>query len=687
MPIYVVKTKGYTGEKEKKMRGYFKQVFSKKSGIFNARTRIHIPYIFPYICLLFSTPVNADTAVQSGTTLHSNLSQITASATSYDAKANIGVASLSAETSNTTNTPNTRTTQTANFNNSTNTTIPQNNVQNLKGFGLPKGITGYTDYSTTSSTLLKKEVGVGTRAIKPQAEGYEPKLGQVSVIPLAQKDLEKYDFEENHFWTKRDDVINGFSIRTAQKYYGNLFDLIHDNFIRPLSYKDIANKLLESLSGFTEQISIDISTGRMLLHNKDYKLIGNYKKIDDNDKNGWVDIYINTILTLRKSNKSIGGATQEQILYLTTLYLLKSLDENATYLDPTTNMERQKRLATTTLGFTHRKTPAGLQVLSITKDSPAYYSNIRQGDIITHINGIATTTLKDEQIEYILGGTDMDTTMHINYVPYISKQPSETYIRKNRVIIPATTPNLIDGLPVITIANFRDGSAHELKQSVELLADSIRKTGGLILDLRGNISGNPTEAIESANLFINGGNILTSARQVADPEIKTYTAKSGDILNGAPIVIMVDNTTKGSAEIFASIFDGTKRAVIIGTPTFGEGTIAGTYSLPDNSSVSFAIEEAKNAKGITPNKIGVVPLICTSNIMSDKDIQTLTANITAGKFKDNRPDTNNKTADTINAIRNSCRAIYPNATTANINVRVAGALLSTPNTYHKLLGK
>ena len=626
------------------MRGNLLNFFSK-----GHKKVLHdsIPLIFPCICILsINTPAYADTFAKSDTTLQSNLKNTTKSTL----------------------------------------TTPQNNIQNLRGFGLPDGVTGYTQNSSTTTTLHQGNVGIGSRSAKELPQNYELKKGQVSVVPVTKANLGEFDFEENHFWTKRDDIINGFSIRTAQKYYEKLFDVIKNNFIRPLSYKDIANKLLEALSGFTEQITIDTTTGRILIYNKKLKLVGNYKKIEDDDKMGWVDIFINTILTLRKNSKSIGSASQDQIHYTTTLYLLKSLDENATYLDPVTNTDKQNKMSTATLGFTYRKTTSGLQVLSITKDSPTYFSEIHTGDIITHINAIPTTTLSDEQIEAILGGTNMDL-MHINYVSYISQKPAETYIRKNRVVIPSTTPSLIDGLPVISIANFKPGSAHEIKQSLELLSNNIRKTGGIILDLRGNIKGEGTEAIEAANLFIDGGTILTSHRRISDPEIKTYTAKSGDILNNAPIVIMVDNTTKGTAEIFTSILEGRKRAVIIGTPTFGEGTLSNSYTLTDNSGISFATEDIENAMHISPNKTGVVPLICTSNIITDADITTLISNIKSGKFRDNRPNTQEKTAEIINNIRNSCRAIYPNPNTTNMNVKIAGKILTDHTVYKKLLGK
>lgn len=530
------------------------------------------------------------------------------------------------------------------------------------------------------SLLLPSSVFANTKqTIKP----IQYKFGPVDVIPISKENADKYTYNENEYWVKGTDIVDNFSIEDAKKYYNTLYKTLHENFVKPVSYKDITNKILEGLSGFVEQLKMNTTENRILIYDKNYKLIGNFKKTGDEDVNNWVNILLNTILSLRKNNKKIADANQEQIYYTTTLYLLKSLDENANYTDPINTQKKKEALASTSLGFTYRKTTFGLQVLSILNDSPIYFSDIKTGDLITHINNIPTRSLTDEQIEYLLTSTDTDI-MYLTYIPYISNIPARVFIRKNKISIPSTNAEIVDDIPVITINNFKKGSSRELKKSFDTIKN--QKMPGLILDLRGNINGLADEAIESANLFINSREILRASNSKED-ETQTYTTKSGDISNNLPIVIIIDNTTKGPAEIFASIFEGVNRAVVIGTPSFGIGTISKTFDLPNGGEIEFATYDTLNAKNISTNKTGVVPLICTSSIFSEKDITTLKTNIIKNRFVDNRPTNNNNSAETINNIRNSCRAIYPNKDTQNLTLKIATNIVRDNVVYNKLLNK
>ena len=206
------------------------------------------------------------------------------------------------------------------------------------------------------------------------------------------------------------------------------------------------------------------------------------------------------------------------------------------------------------------------------------------------------------------------------------------------------------------------------------------------MDLRGNINGLSSEAIETANLFISGNDILKTTGN-NEKYNETYTAKKGDIFNEKPIVIIVDNTTKGASEIFASIMDGVKRAVVIGTPSFGDGHIQNKFTLPNNADIQFATSTAINAKNISTDKVGMIPIICTSSILEEKDISTLLNNIKNNKFVDNRPDNNNQTSESIKNIRKSCQALFPSPETDNLMIKTATNILNDSDAYKKLLEK
>ncbi|MBR1544569.1 MAG: hypothetical protein IJ638_01335 [Alphaproteobacteria bacterium] len=506
-------------------------------------------------------------------------------------------------------------------------------------------------------------------------------FANVEVLPLSKADVAKYEYKPKEYWVNGTDIIDDFSIEQAQKFYTKLYDTVIANYVKPITHQQITNIILEGLSGFTEKLSIDTTNNRILIYDPNLKLLGNFTKVSDNDTESWVNLLIKTILALRKNNEKIAKAHQEQIYYLTTLYLLKSLDENSNYIDPVSKARETYNNNSTSLGFTYRRTTFGIQVLSIFKDSPIYFSDIKTGDIISTINKTPTRSLTDEQLEYILTNTDTDI-LDIGYIPMISNKPTNIFLRKNQIIIPSITTKNIDNIPVLEIQNFKSGSAREVKNAI----DKTKDASGIIIDLRGNISGLSSEAIETANLFISGGEILKTTGN-NDEYNQTYTAKAGDIANSLPIIIIVDNTTKGVAEVFASIMDGARRAVVIGTPTFGDGNLQGEFTLPNNAGMHFATSTATNAKDISIDKIGVIPVVCTSTITEERDIKLLTENISKGKFVDNRPKDNNKTAETIKNIRNSCKALYPSDGVTNLMLKTAIGILKDSSAYKKLLEK
>ena len=532
--------------------------------------------------------------------------------------------------------------------------------------------------------MKHKKILLGLSILFPFAvsANADPKtLSQIEVLPLSQEELKKYEYKPKEYWVKGTKIVDNFSIPDAQKFYTSLYDTVTQNFVKPITHQKITNIILEGLSGFVEKLSVETTGTRILIYDKNLKLLGNFTKVSDIDTESWVNILIKTILTLRKNNEKMAKAHQEQIYYVTALYLLKSLDENATYLDPVSKEKETYNNDSTSLGFTYRKTSFGLQVLSIFKDSPIYFSDIKTGDIITTINKMPTQSLTDEQIEYILTNTDTDV-LNMGYISYISNKPAEIFLRKNKLIIPSITSKNIDDIPVLEIQNFKAGSAKELKNFL----DKNNESDTLILDLRGNINGLSSEAIEAANLFISGGDILKTTGN-NEKYNQTYTAKRGDIFKSKPIVIIVDNSTKGPSEIFASIMDGSKRAVVIGTPTFGNGNLQDKFTLANNSDIQFATSTATNAKDISIDKIGVVPVICTSSIVEEKDIKTLLSNINSNKFVDNRPQNNNKTAETIKNIRNSCKALFPSKETNDLTFKTAIGILKDTSAYEKLLEK
>ncbi|MDR2098720.1 MAG: hypothetical protein LBO78_01700, partial [Rickettsiales bacterium] len=395
----------------------------------------------------------------------------------------------------------------------------------------------------------------------------------------------------------------------------------------------------------------------------------------------WSNLLVNIILALRENNEKVRGAHPEQIYHLSATYLLKSLDDNALYTDPVTAEKDREGYNSTGAGFTYRHVEGGIQVLSIIRNSPAFFSPLAEGDVITHINSKKVAEITPELLEATLISNNT-AILHFNYITYIMNQPAEAYIRKDKIIMPSVTADAsVPGIPVVAIRDFRQGAARELKAAIDGLDRASMK--GLVIDLRAATGGEFSEAMEAANLFIDGGELLKTKRHDGRGG-SLYSAKEGDMLSGLPVAVIADNSTKGYPEAFAFALAERKRAVLLGTPTFGMGTVEETFDINKNRKATFATSLVFSPEGAALNGIGVAPLVCLSSFKATGDADKFVRNAKAGRFKDNRMKLAEPTKDDIETLRKSCPAVYPTMEMQALPITIAAKILEDKEAYGKL---
>ncbi|MBD5404941.1 hypothetical protein HDR59_00120 [bacterium] len=502
------------------------------------------------------------------------------------------------------------------------------------------------------------------------------------IIPIPKEEKDKYSYNKNEYWLNNTNIVNNFSIKDASEFYTNLLQDIQNNYIYDISYDKLLNYILEGLSAFSEKLEITKANNRILIHDSNLKLVGNYSTPIEGDAKAWANLIVNIILNLREKNPAIGKAHPEQIYYLTSNYLLNSLDENAKYTDSISLQKKAKGYNSHTLGFTYRKIPYGLQVLSIINESPIFFSGIEEGDVITHINTVPISKLRDEDIEATLTNDD-SSIIHLNYISYITGKQGEEYIKRNKFTIPSViVDNSNPQIPVISITNFKEKSSYELKDAIDKLNKNNIK--GIVIDLRANNGGDFTESLESANLFISGGDILKT-KGLGENKNQVFTAKAGDLLNNKPIVVIADNTTKAEAEIFAFILEANGRAVLVGSPTFGNASVYEEFDLPNKSQIKFTTKQAISPNDYVLSKVGVIPLVCVSSFTSDNSIDLFISNVRGGSFKDNRERFKTEPIDAdVKRIRNSCKSLYPLKSSQELPLKISKGIIEDTDVYNKL---
>ena len=221
-----------------------------------------------------------------------------------------------------------------------------------------------------------------------------------------------------------------------------------------------------------------------------------------------------------------------------------------------------------------------LKVVEPIDNSPADDAGVIAGDLITHINGesMQGKTIED-YTDRLRGriGTDVDITIQRQGVD----DPVDITI--TRSLIEANSPviyDAIDNIGYIRITSFNGLTTAKLHEAVEELQDEIGESNvkGYVIDLRFNPGGLLPEAISVVDSFLNSGEIVATG-DASGENLQFVQARNGDITNGAEIVVLVNGASASASEIVAGALQDHDRATVIGTQTFGKGSVQSVIPL------------------------------------------------------------------------------------------------------------
>jgi carboxyl-terminal processing protease len=294
-------------------------------------------------------------------------------------------------------------------------------------------------------------------------------------------------------------------------------------------------------------------------------------------------------------------------------------DRFSHYFDPKEYKEFQKALSGDFkgVGLSIKEVPEGLEVTTVFPDSPAEGAGIVVGDVILAADGkklggipaeVATAKIKGKV------GTKVELT-----VKSMDGGTKEIPVERANITFPAAQGRImhVNGRKVgyILYASFDQGAHAELRSEIERL----KREGaeGLIIDLRGNGGGRLDEAIASASLFVEEGDIVTTRGRATGEEV--YDAL-GDALDPVPTVVLIDGATASASEILAAAMSDYGLATLVGETTFGKGTVQESVPLPDGSAINLTVAEYFTSEDISIAKKGIPPDVkAKADLETDRD--------------------------------------------------------------------
>ena len=288
--------------------------------------------------------------------------------------------------------------------------------------------------------------------------------------------------------------------------------------------------------------------------------------------------------------------------------MLASLDPHSSYLDARdfANMRQTTDGEYGGLGLTVSADEGAVKVIAPTDDTPAARAGIKSGDYITHIDGelLYGATLNDA-VDKMRGRPG--TTIKITVVREGAPKPMDFTLTREIIQIRPVKSEIKGDVGVIRISAFNKKTGEATRAAV---ADIEKKLGsrlaGFVIDLRSNPGGLLDQAIEVSDVFLDHGEIV-SQRGRAKTDIQRYYAHSGDLTEGRPVVVLVDEGSASASEIVAGALQDHRRAVILGARTFGKGSVQTLLPLSPDTGLRLTTARYFTPAGRSVQEGGIEP--------------------------------------------------------------------------------
>jgi len=318
----------------------------------------------------------------------------------------------------------------------------------------------------------------------------------------------------------------------------------------------------------------------------------------------------------RIKNNYVEPVEDKQLLQGAIRGMLDSLDPHSAYLD----LEDFKDLREGTsgefggLGIEVTMEDGFVKVVSPIDDTPAARGGVEAGDLIVRLNDTPVKGLSLNEAVDIMRGKP-DTKIKLTIMREGVNKP--VIIELTRAIIKVTSVksrSLESGYGYIRISTFQTHTSKSMQEAIDnLKQENDGELKGLVLDLRNNPGGLLTAAIDVSDAFIKKGLIVYTEGRVPDAN-QEFSAKPTDKLNGAPIVVLVNGGSASASEIVAGALQDHHRAVIMGTKTFGKGSVQTVMPLTNSTAVKMTTARYYTPSGRSIQAEGIVPDIILSGI-------------------------------------------------------------------------
>jgi len=398
----------------------------------------------------------------------------------------------------------------------------------------------------------------------------------------------------------------------------------------------------------------------------------------------WGHLTAAALAAARELSPTIAAVPADQLDETVIDAALATLDRFSHYARP--EIARERRAARDGFGGVGVSLDirgSEVRIASVLPETPASAAGLLPGDRITALDGVATAQLSALELRRHLRGP-AKTTVTLTILRAGTSTPL-SFTLERTLIVPSTVTFEAKGdVAWLRLRGFNQQTAQRLS---DLLAKAHRDMGsglrGLVLDLRDNPGGLLSQAVEVASLFLNGGDVVSTIGR--NPQAKQhYDVPPGHPTESLPMVVLINGGSASASEIVAAALQDDGRAVVIGTSSFGKGTVQTVIRTSNDGELTITWARLVTPRGYLLHHHGVIPTLCTAELADDA---ASVARVLRGDPSPVPPELAATRTDLDEAgwhkLRERCQAEHE---LRSIDTQVARRLLEDPALYRLVLG-
>jgi carboxyl-terminal processing protease len=339
-----------------------------------------------------------------------------------------------------------------------------------------------------------------------------------------------------------------------------------------------------------------------------------------------IDLFSEVLETIKKDY--VDEVDQADVIDSAINGVLQSLDPYSAYMSPKSfkGMQTDTKGEFGGLGIEIGMESGVVKVIAPIDDTPASNAGIKSGDFIVKINGIQVQGKSlTEAVELMRGpvGSEIDLTVRRRNV----KKSLDFKIKRAIIEVKSVEAKIIGDkkeIGYLRLKSFNENSNEQLSKSINGFEKN-NKLNGYILDLRNNPGGLLTQAISVTDFFLDDGEIVsTKGRKIT--ETRRFFSKKGDGISGKPLIVIINNGSASASEIVSGALKDHKRAIILGEPTYGKGSVQSIIPLKNGGGIRLTISKYYLPSGKSISEVGVLPDIYVEETGDNFKINSKTDN-------------------------------------------------------------